>query len=212
MGCLGTSDPTACPSACLGSQDPVADGCSVCTFLWGLSLPPPAGSSQGCPSGAQGSPRAEQAAPGRAGGPAVSWGNWVVLGTAKSCTVTCPGLAGDSRTGGYQVAQWSTAPVCSQCSAPADTLGSPGSWGVLSTAVSLSGMGPHSGTVWTGTPPSRQCGAARSQPAGGVGRCLQACQCGQAPAALGCSVVLLGPVQLRSPAALQTLVVLTPEL
>lgn len=98
----------------------------------------------------------------------MSWGNLVVLGTAKSCTVTCPGLEGDSRTGGHQVTMWgltqsqqgkgSTAPMCTQCFAPADTPDSSGSRGVLSTAVSLSlpGMGARSKTAWTGTLPSGQ--------------------------------------------------------
>lgn len=55
--------------------------------------------------------------------------------------------------------------------------------------------------------------AANQWEVGGVARCHQACQGGQVPVvALGCSLMLLGPVHLWRDAAHQTLCVLVPEL
>lgn len=125
-GVPGPPRPTACPSACLGCRDYVAGGCSICTFLQGLSLPLPLVPRRAAPPGPRGA-QSRAGKPPRAEGPAVSWGNRVLLGAAKCCTVTCLGLEGDSRTGGQQVAQWgwtqSQKPQQStQCSAAADTL------------------------------------------------------------------------------------------
>jgi len=53
----------------------------------------------GLPHQSPGEPRAEPAGPGRAKGPAVSQGNWVVLGTCKELYCDLPWLRGDSRTG-----------------------------------------------------------------------------------------------------------------
>lgn len=78
---------------------------------------------------------------------------------------------------------------------------------MLPTAVSLALPGVGAQSRWLDRHPPSQWEVS------GLGRCHQACQGGQAPVlALGCSPVLLGPAQLWSPAGLQTLAVLTPEL
>lgn len=190
-GCLGPR-PTACPSACLGCQDYVAGGHSICTFLQGLSLPLQLVPRRAAPPGPRGA-RSRAGKPPRAEGPAVSWGNRVLLGAAKCCTVTCLGLEGDSRTGGHQVAQWGW----TQSEKPSKALSAvlqltpcqprePGC-AVTAVSVSLPGVGTRSRTVCTGTLPSGQRAPSPTE-VDGVGSCHQACQGGQAPVvALSCA-------------------------
>ena len=85
---------------------------------------------------------------------------------------------------------------------------------MLPTAASLSlpGMGASCGVAWTGMLLSGQGGPSQRE-VGVVPRCHRAGQGAQASVvALGCTLVLLRPVQLGSPAAFQTLAVLTLEI
>lgn len=155
-GCLGPPDPPPAPQPVWAVETmwlmAAVSAHSSRVFPSLLQLVPP-GAAPPEPKGAQ-----SRQVLGRPEGPAVSWENWVVFGTAKSCTVTCCGsLEGGRGTSGSPMRGWtqrqqgkgSATLACTECSAPADTPQSPKSWGVLSTAASLSlpGMGARSGTV-----------------------------------------------------------------